>query len=54
MKENNEAETSWDEILKRHAEYMNSKRKLEKILFVTILIRFIVFCVKKITEVKKK
>ena len=54
MKNDNEVGTSWDEILKRHAEYINSKRKLEKILFVTILVRFIVFCVKKITEVKKK
>ena len=34
-------------------EYMNSKNKLEKIMFVTILIRFIIFCRKKIKEVKR-
>jgi len=47
MKKENEAEITWDEIVKRHAEYMNSKNKLEKIMFVTILIRFIIFCRKK-------
>lgn len=52
MKKENEAEITWDEIVKRHAEYMNSKNKLEKIMFVTILIRFIIFCRKKIKEVK--
>lgn len=53
MKKDNEAEITWDEIVKKHAEYMNSKNKLEKIMFVTILIRFIIFCRKKIKEVKR-
>ena len=53
MKKENEAEITLDEIVKRHAEYMNSKNKLEKIMFVTILIRFIIFCRKKIKEVKR-
>ena len=53
MKKENEAEITWDEIVKMHSEYMNSKNKLEKIMFVTILIRFIIFCRKKIKEVKR-
>lgn len=54
MKKNNETEITWDEILKRNADYMNRKNRLEKLLFVTILVRFVLFCTRKIIEVKNE